>query len=104
MLKAFQITLFKKYLITRLFIGVAVVFGSLPSFAEGSYKIAIIIDDLGNSLSKGKQLINMPYQMTYAILPNRPYSEKLANMAKNSGKEVMVHLPMQSSQPQDLGD
>ena len=91
-------------MLTRLLIGAVVLFASLQAGAQDMYKIAIIIDDLGNNFSKGEKLINMPYQMTYAILPDRPYSVRLANLAAESGKEVMVHLPMQSSQHQELGN
>lgn len=65
--------------------------------AERSYKVAIIIDDLGHNLKTGQQFIDLPYQLTYSILPHRPYSKQLADRAGSSGKEVMVHLPMQSS-------
>lgn len=71
--------------------------------AHETYKVAIIIDDLGNNLHHGRKLIDLPYQLTYSFLPKRPYSERLANMAASYGKEVMVHLPMQSAGRLDLG-
>ena len=83
--------------------GIALLFFSGQSVAGDSIKIAIIIDDLGHNYTVGKKLIDMPYQMTYAILPQRPYSVQLANLAADHGKEVMVHLPMQSSDYQELG-
>lgn len=69
-----------------------------------TYKVAIIIDDLGNNYKQGQVLIDLPYQLTYSFLPNRPYSKRLANLAASNGKEVMVHLPMQSSRESDLGE
>ncbi len=96
-------------IIGRLFIGAALLLLAPGLFAEESlvaqetYKIAIIIDDLGNNLHQGRELIDLPYQLTYSFLPKRPYSERLANMAASSGKEVMVHLPMQSVARLDLG-
>ena len=57
--------------ICRLFIGAALLLSSASLLAEESlvsqetYKIAIIIDDLGNNLNQGRQLIDMPYQLTY---------------------------------------
>ena len=71
--------------------------------AGESAKVAIIIDDLGNSLSQGKTLIDLPYPLTYSFLPRRPYSKRLARRAAAAGKEVMAHLPMQSAQPLNLG-
>ena len=96
-------------LIGRLVIGTALLLSAVNLAAEESlvsqetYKVAIIIDDLGNNLHQGRKLINMPYQLTYSFLPKRPYSARLANMAASNGKEVMVHLPMQSAGRLDLG-
>lgn len=71
--------------------------------AQEPVKIGIIIDDMGNNLEQGRELINLPYQLTYSFLPNRPYSSTLANLAASAGKEVMVHLPMQPLHGQRLG-
>ncbi|MFK8028306.1 MAG: divergent polysaccharide deacetylase family protein [Gammaproteobacteria bacterium] len=108
--KPFRIKLVTaKSIIGRLFIGAALLLSQANLSAEESlvaqetYKVAIIIDDLGNNLRQGRELIDMPYQLTYAFLPKRPYSVRLANMAASSGKEVMVHLPMQSAGRLDLG-
>ena len=72
--------------------------------AQDTPKIAIIIDDLGNNFQYGSKLIQLPYQLTYSFLPHRPFTTQLANMAASTGKEVMVHLPMQSSNTVGLGD
>lgn len=93
----------------RLLIATALLLSTATLLAEESlyhhetYKVAIIIDDLGNNFEQGQALIDLPYQLTYSFLPNRPYSKKLANLAASNGKEVMVHLPMQSSRDSDLG-
>ncbi len=94
----------KKFRVGCLFIGAAFFLMVQPVFAQDTHKIAIIIDDLGNNLHQGQELINLPYQLTYSFLPMRPYSKRLAIMAATSGKEVMVHLPMQSSNHTALGD
>lgn len=94
----------KNTLIFRCLLGIAIVLFSGQSISQDTIKIAIIIDDLGNNYSVGKRLIDMPYQMTYSILPRRPYTVQLANLAADHGKEVMVHLPMQSSEFQELGN
>jgi polysaccharide deacetylase 2 family uncharacterized protein YibQ len=96
-------------IIGRLLIGAALILSAASLIAEETldaqetYKIAIIIDDLGNNLHQGQKLIDMPYQLTYSFLPQRPYSKRLAKMAASYGKEVMVHLPMQSAGRMDLG-
>ena len=89
---------------TALFLSATTLLAEQESlYSQETYKVAIIIDDLGNNLHHGRALIDLPYQLTYSFLPNRPYSERLANMAASFGKEVMVHLPMQSSRQSDLG-
>ena len=65
--------------------------------------IAIIIDDIGNNLKVGKQVINSKLPITCSILPARPHSIKLARLAHQQGKEVMLHLPMQASKSERLG-
>lgn len=59
-------------------------------------RIAIIIDDLGNERAAGERAIGLPGAMTFAILPNTPSARVLAQAAFESGKEVIVHLPLQA--------
>lgn len=65
--------------------------------------IAIIIDDIGHSLGAGQRVINSHWKIACSILPARPYSIELAELAHRNGKEVMVHLPMQANKTQRLG-
>lgn len=69
--------------------------------------IAIIIDDLGSSISRGEQLIQIPAQLTYSFLPYTPYTTVLAHKTHRLGKEVMLHLPMEPLSlinQKDMGD
>ena len=43
--------------------------------------IAIIIDDIGHNLSAGQRVINSNWKFTCSILPARPYSIELAQLA-----------------------
>jgi len=79
---------------------------SLPLGAAGAdepVRVAIIIDDLGNSLDLGRAAIALPGAVTYAVLPMRPYSRRVAELAHLEGKEVMLHLPMQATARRWLG-
>ncbi len=57
---------------------------------------SIIIDDLGNNLEHGRDIIELPAALTIAILPKTTYAKELARLAAKKNKEVMLHLPMQS--------
>jgi hypothetical protein len=74
-----------------------------PAFAQPAVRIAIIIDDLGNSLRLGRQAVELPGALTYAVLPQLPHSREIALRAHDRGKEVMLHLPMQTSDGHTLG-
>jgi polysaccharide deacetylase 2 family uncharacterized protein YibQ len=57
---------------------------------------SIIIDDLGNNLEYGEMAISLPGAVTLAFLPHTLYASELADRAHDAGKEVMLHLPLQS--------
>lgn len=65
--------------------------------------VGLIIDDLGDRLAEGERAIALPGAITYAILPQSPYSRHLAQIAHLSGKEVMVHQPMEAENGKALG-
>ncbi|MCG8426045.1 MAG: divergent polysaccharide deacetylase family protein [Chromatiales bacterium] len=65
--------------------------------------ISIIIDDMGNNLAWGKGVLAVPGALTYAFLPHTPHAANLAAQAHDQGKEVMLHLPMQSHNNNKLG-
>lgn len=60
-------------------------------------KIAIVIDDIGYNKKAGEKAINLPGALTYAVIPFTPFGRKLAEQAFFSDKEVILHLPMESS-------
>lgn len=57
---------------------------------------SIIIDDLGNSLDHGAAVLDIEAPLTLAMLPLTDYGVTLARIAHQQGKEVMLHLPLQS--------
>ncbi|OGX24521.1 MAG: hypothetical protein A3J51_03270 [Omnitrophica WOR_2 bacterium RIFCSPHIGHO2_02_FULL_45_21] len=58
-------------------------------------KIAIVLDDWGYSLSNADALKEIKEPLTLAILPRRTYSATIAGIAKEIGKETILHLPLQ---------
>ncbi|CAK0771790.1 conserved hypothetical protein [Gammaproteobacteria bacterium] len=59
--------------------------------------ISIIIDDLGYQLSAGLRVVGFPGPLACSLIPYTPYAIPLAEAAYRAGKEVMLHLPMESS-------
>ena len=58
--------------------------------------LSLVIDDLGYSLDNGIAAIRLEGEHTYAILPGSLYGRELAEHAHRQGKEVILHMPMQS--------
>ena len=74
-----------------------------PSFATDQNYIAIIIDDIGHNRSAGERAIDIQAHLTFAVIPKTQHAARLAIYAQNAGKEVMLHLPMESNLNQPLG-
>jgi len=67
---------------------------SLPKIA-GRPKVALVIDDLGAEDQMSQELLHWEVPLTLSILPFTPYSKSLAQQARQRGKEVILHLPME---------
>ena len=64
--------------------------------AEERPRIAIIIDDLGYQRAAGRRAVALPGPVACAVLPLTPRAAELAEAAHAAGKEVLLHLPLQS--------
>ncbi|MGI9308307.1 MAG: divergent polysaccharide deacetylase family protein [Gammaproteobacteria bacterium] len=58
--------------------------------------IAIIIDDLGHLRVQGQRAAALNGPVACAILPHTAHAALLAQQAHANGKEVLLHLPLQS--------
>lgn len=65
--------------------------------------IAIIIDDLGDTLKTGRQAVNLPFPLTYSFLPQSRHTAFLAKLASSFDKEIMLHLPMEPIGNEPMG-
>jgi len=63
------------------------------------HKLALIIDDIGYDLKAVRRLLALPYTLTMAILPDAPYAAEAARLAHQHGITVMLHMPMQTTNP-----
>jgi len=73
------------------------------SVATSPPRIAIIIDDLGYRMDAGQRAIELPGPISFAVLPGTPRAQALATLAFESGKEVLLHLPLQAK-PNDMAE
>ncbi len=58
-------------------------------------RMAIIMDDLGRDLKTARKLLAVDLPVTFAVLPATPHATEVAKMAFRSGREVLVHMPME---------
>jgi len=65
-------------------------------------RIAIIIDDIGYQKAD-LELIDLPFALTFAVLPHTPYGQRAARHAFQLHKDVMLHMPMQPANDRKPG-
>jgi polysaccharide deacetylase 2 family uncharacterized protein YibQ len=64
--------------------------------------ISIIIDDMGKRLGSGRRVAALSGPVACSFLPQAPYTPMLADTVHANGKEVMLHLPMDSMDRRNL--
>ena len=82
-----------------------------PEKATPSYKykndrpkIAIVIDDVGMNIKQSRAAINLPSEVTLAMLPYASSVKSLAKDARKKGHELIIHTPMEAmDKDQPLG-
>jgi len=70
------------------------------SFSAGSQsfrrpKIALIFDDLGESLKDLKKIYSLDIPLTISVIPNLRFSKNIAHIASRCGFSVFIHLPLE---------
>jgi polysaccharide deacetylase 2 family uncharacterized protein YibQ len=66
-----------------------------PMASLARARIAIVIDDLGNDRDALERIARWPFAVGGAVLPGLPGSVDAARRLAASGKEVLLHLPME---------
>lgn len=72
------------------------------SLAAKPHQVAIVIDDIGWRYTD-KQALTLPGNITYSVLPQTPYGQKLARLAFQQNHDVILHIPMESTKGKRLG-
>jgi polysaccharide deacetylase 2 family uncharacterized protein YibQ len=60
-------------------------------------RLALVIDDFGLTMDGVGDLLVLNQPMTFAVLPYHPYSAAIARQAAAQGKQVILHLPLEST-------
>jgi polysaccharide deacetylase 2 family uncharacterized protein YibQ len=58
-------------------------------------RLAIVIDDIGQSLAAPRELLALRVPLTFSILPDLPHSRGAAEVIAQGRREFIVHLPME---------
>lgn len=58
-------------------------------------QVAIIIDDIGYQ-KVDPDIIRLPYALTMAVMPFTPNGHQMTLLARQHGKEIMLHMPMEA--------
>ena len=61
----------------------------------GAPRLAIVIDDIGQTLSAPRELLGLRVPITFSILPDLPYTRAAAEVIAQGRREFIVHLPME---------
>ena len=59
-------------------------------------QVALIMDDMGNSLETLDELIGLGRHVTVSVLPYSTHAADTARIAHENGLEVLLHLPLES--------
>jgi len=66
---------------------------SAKAVAKG--KLAIVIDDMGEDVAMARELSSLNVPVTFSIWPDSTHHAEVLKIAKASGREALIHLPMQ---------
>ena len=64
-------------------------------FAHPFPRLALIIDDIGHSISRTERFLSLKIPITFSILPQLAHSLDLAEIIHGDHHEIMLHQPME---------
>lgn len=66
-----------------------------PSAEPVLARAAIVIDDLGLDVGIVQKLLDLPFPVTFSVMPHQTHSAEVAALVHARGGELMLHLPME---------
>ncbi|MDF1576859.1 MAG: divergent polysaccharide deacetylase family protein [Desulfobulbales bacterium] len=61
--------------------------------------IAIVIDDMGYNRKVCEALLDLDLRLSFAFLPFGPYTEDQVDLARRRNRDVLLHFPMEATDP-----
>ena len=58
-------------------------------------RLAIVVDDIGESVRHARFLLNLDYPVTFALWPHGTHARKIAPLVKAAKLDVLIHQPME---------
>lgn len=65
-------------------------------------RVALIVDDMGNSLEAMDVLVGLGQPITVSVLPYSTWASHTARIAQENGIEVLLHIPLESLNNHEL--
>ncbi len=66
-------------------------------------QVALVLDDVGNSLEELEPFLHLPMKITFAVMPGRRFTEESVNRIKDAGQMYIIHQPMEPEGDADPG-
>jgi polysaccharide deacetylase 2 family uncharacterized protein YibQ len=73
-----------------------------PSAQSRRPLVAIIIDDMGYDYAMASKFLKLNSPFSFSVIPNSPFQKEIASSAHESGRDVLLHLPMEPSEYPDV--
>ncbi len=64
-----------------------------PDTSSTKARVVIIIDDLGESTKTAQRLANLPFPVSFSVLPFTTNARDVAGIARKNNLELLLHLP-----------
>ncbi|NTU60262.1 MAG: divergent polysaccharide deacetylase family protein [Deltaproteobacteria bacterium] len=66
-----------------------------PPAAPSGARVSVVIDDMGRDLAEARAFLDLEVVVTAAVIPYLAHSVDVAHLARERGREFLVHVPME---------
>lgn len=76
---------------------IGILWTSTPVVAPKPKTVCIVIDDFGGYAKGVREMMSLPFPLTFAVLPFAEFSKVQATEAVKKGYEIIAHIPFEAS-------